>query len=372
MITATGCNGSNYQAIHSCEKTSCPDNIKPQLSQHALLAYSTSGNLGHPKEICFSLADWKLCVQHRADYLQQLGVQRGEAVATMISFGPWFSGDNLHEALLQLGTRVLPVGIHPAHRDGAARLMQHLGVSTIITTPSLAFSLEKVSNISHLEKIILIGENATTELKDRLSQKLQARVTSLYAATEAIIGFEDPADPTLYCWDPKYLDLRVVTTSGAVSQTGKGELLVTKKYGQTTPIKEYRLGDIVELFPSDKSDFPKLRFLGRTGHAFSLSTGVEISRVQLDRFLDNLELPIGRVHLSVQHLKNGTDSVDILLGTKASIIPEKILQYFTNISLDIADLSACGALQINIGQEKNSSLENRKRQITITETPWQL
>lgn len=372
MRAVVGCNGSDYQSTCSCGETLCSDNLNPQLSHRAILSYYTSGNLGYPKKICFSPADWKMCVQHRADYLQQLGVQRGETVATMISFGPWFSGDNIHDALLQLGARVLPVGIHPAHRGGAKRLMQHLGVSTIITTPSLALALSDTSNTPQIKKIILIGENATAELKDRLSQRLQARVTSLYAATEAIIGFEDPSDPSLYCWDPQYLDLRIVTASGAFAQTGRGELLVTKKYGQATPIREYRLGDIVELLPANNSNFPKLRFLGRAGHAFSLSTGVEVSRAQLDRFLDNLELPIEQAHFSVQHLKNGTDSIDILLETQACFIPEKILRSFTNISLDIADLSACGALQINIDQKKIFPLENRKRKIIITETPWQL
>lgn len=372
MTTATDCNGNECQVAPSYGVKLYSDNINSHLSSPAILSYYTSGNLGHPKEVCFSRADWKTCVQHRADYLQQMGIQRGETVATMISFGPWFSGDNIHDALLQLGTRVLPVGIHPAHRSGAERLMRHLGVSTIITTPSLALALADTCNAPKVKKIILIGENATTDLKNRISQKLQAKVKSLYAATEAIIGFEDPADPSLYCWDPNYLDLHIITSSGDVALTGKGELLVTKKYGDASPIKAYRLGDIVELFPAGNDNFPKLRFLGRTGHAFSLSTGVEVSRAQLDRFLDDLELPIKRAHFSVQHLNNGTDTIEILLATNTPFSSQQICVSFCNLTLDIADLAACGALHISA--TRNTLLLNdvRKRKITISENPWQL
>ncbi len=368
MTTSTGCNDNDYQVVPCYGERLCPDKI----NSHAILSYYTSGNLGHPKEIRFSRADWNMCVQHRADYLRQLGIQRGEIVAVMISFGPWFSGDNIHDALLQLGAIVLPVGIHLAHRGGAERLMKHLGVSTIITTPSLALALADTSINYQIKKIVLIGEHSSTALKNCLSRKLQAKVTSLYAATEAIIGFEDPMDPSLYCWDPKYLDLHVITSSGDITQTGKGELLVTKKYGDASPIKEYRLGDIVELFPAGNNNFPKLCFLGRIGHAFTLSTGVKVSRAQLDRFLDDLELPIERAHFSVQHLNNGTDTIEILLTTNAPFSSQQICDSFCNLTFEITDLVSYRALHIYATRDTLLSNEVRKRKITISENPWQL
>ncbi len=341
------------------------------LRDHAILSYSTSGNLGEPKEVSFSATDWQLSVEQRARYLRRLGVRNGDVVATMISFGPWFSGDNIHDALLHLGTRVLPVGIHPAHRRGAVRLMRHLDVSTIITTPSLARTLAGTPAALSLKQVILIGENATVELKRYLGRQLHTRITSLYAATEAIIGFEDPDDPALYCWDPDYLELSVTGGQGGPVQEGVGELLVTRKFGQATTIHNYRLGDIVELLPAGSRGYPRLRFLGRAGHAFTLATGIEVSRAQLERFLDSLGSPVSRAHFSVHHQEDGTDVVEILLQTSEPVGPIRVRDHFCQISLDIADLFSCGALRILVRSDNTPPGVIRKRKLSFAEAPWQ-
>ncbi len=336
-----------------------------------MVSYFSSGTTGSPKQVTFSGEDWAACVAHRADYLQRIGVKAGDSVALMISFGPWFSGDNITEALLQIGARVMPLGIHPGHILAAGELIRNLRLTTIITTPSLAMTLADADRLPEQGRLVLVGESVSPILRKQLSARKGLEITSLYAASEAIIGYEDPEDPGIYRWDPKYLHLEVQTEDGQIAQEGVGPLLLTRRYGTAMRFQRHLLGDIVELLPVTGNSMPGLRFLGRKGHGFGLTTGVQVSRASIESFLDETGLPVKSADISVNHGEDGRDLVRITLETSRKFSPEPVKKLFAAMSLELSDLSDNGYLSIEVEARPATALGG-KRFLSISERPWQL
>ncbi len=82
--------------------------------RHSGLAFFSSSSTGTPKRIPFSADDWEQSVRHRADCLAALGLGERHLAAVLLPFGPWFSGDNISDALLRLGARMLRGPVWPS------------------------------------------------------------------------------------------------------------------------------------------------------------------------------------------------------------------------------------------------------------------
>ncbi len=341
-------------------------------SGNGLRVYFSSGLTGSPKRMVYSPEDWRETVLHRAECLSELGIGPGDTVAVLVSFGPWFSGDNIVEAVVSLGARAVPTGIHSAHLSGIHNLAQRLGVTAVVTTPSVALSLADCGAIPSVKKLILIGEHASPPLRQRIQSAFDAATLGLFASTEAILGYEDPESPGIFRWNPEKLYLEVLHEDGTIGDQGTGELLVTKRYGKTMQVIRYRLGDRAEIL-SGHNGLPGFRFLGRLGHAFTLASGVKVSRAQVESFLDSLVLPLSRVSFDVHHGADGRDNLNILLqtpGPKTRIDVQEVQRRFETCNFEIEDVVNCGYLKTNVRVE--SGVLSVKRWVSFNEGPWVL
>lgn len=237
-----------------------------------------------------------------------------------------------------------------------------------MTTPSLALALANQGARFSLQRLVLVGEHVGSALRRGIAASYGIPPVSLYAASEVVLGYQDPHDPALYRWDPERLYLEVLR-DGRAFEHGTGELIVTRRYGRATPLVRYRLGDLVDLLPG-LSPLPALRFLGRTGHAFSLATGVKVSCEQIDRFLDGLPYRVSEASFCIQHQELGTDAVYVLLGTDEEIDRAAIKARFESLTLEIADVVASGYLDVSVSSHVASV--RTKRRIVIEESPWRL
>lgn len=353
---------------------SCVCDLNPLLrsSKEGTVVYFSSGSTGTPKRVDFNVQDWDAAVHYRASCLSALGIGSGDRAAVMLPHGPWFSGDNITDALLSLGTQVLSGGMYLPHLNANIQLIKRLNIDTIITTPSIALAMTSSHLRLVLKNLVLVGENLDTDLRAKLSDWFGAAPRSIFAASEAILGYEDPVIPKLFHWDPEEVFLEVIDDSGQVRQEGAGQLLVTKRYGIATPLLRYMLGDRVELL-TEKGGFPTFRFLGRVGHGFSLTTGVKVTRAQLDHFLDKLHVPIANAKFLIHHAFDGTDHVTINISTPEPDADFTIAEEsFKDISIDVADVASCGYLKVSVEGVPYVGTVFGKRKIDIIETPWQL
>ncbi|HEB79273.1 MAG TPA: hypothetical protein ENI79_02200 [Rhodospirillales bacterium] len=335
------------------------------------VTYFTSGTLASPKRVTYTADDWRETVQHRAECLSALGIVTGERVAVLASFGPWFSGDNLVEALREIGANVLPAGVYAPHLPAVARLLDRLHIRTLVTTPSVALALSRHIDEPAFGRIVTIGERAPRAVRDLIESRLGARPRGLFAASEVIVGFEVAGKEDLYRWDPGRLHLEVLDGKGRVMPEGRGELLVTRRHGTATPLLRYRLGDLVDMVNPDGPEGPLLRHMGRISHGFTLASGVKVSRADLDRFLDDLSFHVYQAHFTVEHSEDGFDRLVLALGgDTAEINTRETRNKFIDLNFEIADVISCDLLDVEVRTFEQQV--TGKRRIVIEETPWAL
>ena len=327
------------------------------------MVYLSSGSTGQPKAMAYTESDWRAGVTHRAECLAAVGVGAGDTAAVVLPFGPWFSGDQICDALVSLGARVLPVGHYGPHLPAAARLMAALGTSVLVTTPSLAHLISREA--PRMRLVILLGERCPPTLRRSLQTRFGgARIRSIYAASEAIIGPDFAEDHDVYSWDQDRLHLEVLDANGRVNDRGEGELLVTRRHGEATPLVRYRLGDRVDLSPGS------VRFLGRIGHAFTLASGVKVGRRQLEEILDGLDHPISEARFRVEHRPAG-DLLQVHLRSPVhGLRPETIETALLNGNLDLADAVASGHAHLQVRCDHGPA--GAKRRLLVEEHPWSL
>jgi len=331
------------------------------------LGYFTSSSTGAPKRVCYSNRDWEDSVRHRSSCLAALGLKPHHLAAVLLPFGPWFSGDNISQALLGLGARVLPAGLYGPHRPAVGKLLKRLGANAVITTPSVAFALTGETDPIQLDVLVLVGETLPPALRPRLKEHFGAEPRCLFAASEAIIGPEETDEPGTYTWDPDRLCLEVMHADGTIGTLGEGELLVTCRYGEAMPLLRYPLGDRVEILGGGN---PRFLHLGRIGHGFSLATGVKMGRAQLDRFLDGLDASIHEARFDITH-GAARDQVAIALGGSAPLPDrDQVRARFVASSLEVSDAFACGYLNVEVSTFVVPLAA--KRRLRISETPWRL
>jgi phenylacetate-coenzyme A ligase PaaK-like adenylate-forming protein len=334
------------------------------------LSYFTSGTTGAPKRVDYTDEDWRETVAHRARCLAASGVAEGDNVGVLLPFGPWFSGDNVTEALLALGAAVLPGGVYLPHLPAVAATWAAHGMRLVVTTPSIALHLAGLG-ASAVDRLVLVGEHVSPVLRRRLSEGFpDATVRSIFATSEVILGHEDPGEAGRFIVDPEWVHVEVLDDSGAIRPSGTGELVVTRRYGMATPLVRYRLGDRVELC-REPGDPPAFRYLGRVGHGVSLAAGVKVTRAQLEAWLDDLPAPVAGAHIVVEHGDDGRDHVRIALeADDRRLGPDLVAAAFRALSFEVLDVAACGFLEVTVRVDPPRRLG--KRALTVEERPWAL
>lgn len=350
---------AGLRRIHTWDAIPPMQALPRDLSEFSL-GYSSSSSTGSTKRIPFTARDWEQTVAHRAECLAALGVRSGHVAAVLLPFGPWFSGDNIGAALLRLGAAVLPAGIYRPHQSAVARMMAAAGANVLITTPSVAWSLPHADLA--LKHLITVGERLSPELRSALRERFGIEPHALYAASEVILGWEAGQDE--FFWDPERLHLEVEDDTGGIAECGIGDLLVTRRYGEAVPLLRYRLGDRVELLPDDDTSSdngrPRFKYLGRTGHAFSLPGGVKVGRAQLERCLDDLGCAVHDADFQVSHRPAGT-LIDIRLGCSGTLpSAEQVRERFLASSIDVADAFACGYVELS-AQVDEAAITHKRR-----------
>jgi phenylacetate-coenzyme A ligase PaaK-like adenylate-forming protein len=254
--------------------------------------------------------------------------------------------------------------------DGVLRLIAGLDANAVITTPSVAWALSSRAPLPRIDKLITVGERLSPELRHVLGTRFGAPPQALFAASETVLGYEAGAGPDEFCWDRQRLHLEILDAQGNIRESGSGELLVTRRYGEALPLLRYPLGDRVELIAGD-NDGPRFRYLGRTGHGFGLVGGVKVSRSHLESFLDTLSFPIHAAEFHVFHQPEG-DRLQIVLGLSSQkfLSAPDIRRLFLTSSIDIADVGASGFIEVDV-VARHAPIQ-AKRRITITERPWRL
>ncbi|HIJ84326.1 MAG: hypothetical protein HW380_2093 [Magnetococcales bacterium] len=321
--------------------------------------YLSSGTTGKSKRIHFSSRDWQELVLYRAHCLAALGVTRKSRAVVIVPFSPWFSGDNLGDALTNLGASVFCAGAYRPHLSSTLSIVHGLKADTLITLPSTAVALLQIleegrrmgvlPQTSSLRRVILVGEPASFDLRTTLETALGVTTHMLFAASEAVIGHEDPVQPGRYLWNPHWVHLEVRRDDGVIDAVGEGELLVSRRWSEATPIVRYPLGDRVMLRPASKDQPGYFSYICRQGRACQLPTGVTVDFPMLERFLEMLRPSTKTLSVWAHHLEGGRTRLTLTLDRLPSgQSPDSLVEIFAALSLDVADVVASGFVSLRV------------------------
>ncbi|MBF0347107.1 MAG: hypothetical protein HQL81_05515 [Magnetococcales bacterium] len=288
-----------------------------------------------------------------------LGVDHTSRAVVATPFSPWFSGDNLSEALTHLGAGVFAAGAYRPHLSGTLSILHDLAADTLITLPSTAMTLLSMLKEgramgvlppqSPLRRVILVGEPAGEKIRSALEQQWGVATHMLFAASEAVIGYEDPGHPGCYRWNRHWVHLEVLRDDGVIDDFGEGELLVSRRWSEASPVVRYALGDRVVIHPATADQSEHFVYLHRQGQACRLPAGVSVDVALLERFLDGLRPSTTTLGVQAIHHEGGCTSLTLTVNH----LPDghsldSLAEWFTSLSLDVTDVVASGFVRLRV------------------------
>ncbi|MBF0401725.1 MAG: hypothetical protein HQL90_13280 [Magnetococcales bacterium] len=244
-------------------------------------------------------------------------------------------------------------GAYRPHLSGTLSILNRMVSDTLITLPSTAMTMLRMlkegramgilPQRSSLQRVILVGEPAGGELRAAMEDALGVTTHMLFAASEVVIGHEDPVHPGCYRWNRKWVHLEVRRDDGVIDESGEGELLVSRRWSEASPVVRYALGDRVVIRPATTNQPEHFIHLRRQGQACQLPAGVTIDFPLLERFLEGLHPSTTMLGVQAHHHEGGHTNLTLTLnhmpdGQSLDSLAER----FVGLSLDVADVVSSG------------------------------
>ncbi len=130
-------------------------------------------------------------------------------------------------------------------------------VTHLVTYPNLLASLLEAGGpeaLRHIRVVVLTGEALGTELRQRLSGQIPARLIECYSATEVgPIAYEDANHGLRICEENVFVE------TGPFVIGDSAEVLLTPFYAYAMPLIRYAPGDYINLSSRPSSFLPALR-----------------------------------------------------------------------------------------------------------------
>ncbi|GAB6036455.1 phenylacetate--CoA ligase [Fundidesulfovibrio butyratiphilus] len=314
--------------------------------------YMSGGTGGRPKMVTYSTQDWLVNIGYRARCLQIAGIGPSSIIATVLPFGPWSTGDSVQEAGELLGAMSVSLGLRPQSLQETISIVDQLGVTDVVTTPSMARLLLRHGGVSQPLNLLLTGERLSGSLRGKLLAAFGGQVTSLYAATEAIIGVECGECDGYHFWDDMLVVEVVDDADRPLPAGATGHVCITRIAGyEATSMIRCKLGDLGTLVDTPCPcglPFPKIRFAGREAHRFTLFGGVTCSLHQFHAGLASMPFEICGMAATIQDGQDGREELLVRVETDRidAETREMVRSAIMQSSIDLLDVVASGSVEL--------------------------
>ena len=322
--------------------------------------YCSGGTSGNPKVFYFSEKDWYNTVTYRAKCGSCRGIRPEDIVGIVLPYGIWSAGQLSQAAHELLNALVIPAGIFWKGMQNTFDILKKLSATAMITTPSIALIMARKLesegyNVSdnNLRLIGTTGEDVLPGLRKEIEERWGAEVSAMYAATEAVIGVECKYHDGYHVWADDLL-VEVVDGEGRPIEEGqRGDLVITKLFGEAIPLIRYKLGDKVS-FSWRKCRcgllYPRIWFEGRGENSFVLASGVNVEAYQIKEVISRLCFPVLRYKVKITEGGFGEDVVTFLLETEhlTTNSREQAKEEFSSLSIDFEDAVKEGFVKFDV------------------------
>lgn len=222
--------------------------------------HMSSGSTGVPVVMAYTEADldqWACCM---ARCQVMAGLQPGDGIQIMPTFGLFNGGFGFYH-----GARKLGLFSVPASSGNTARQIQLLrdfkvkGMGAVVSYAARIIEMMDAMNIElpDLKVGIFGAETFSDEMRKRVEERLHIKAFDIYGMTETggvgTTGMDCEARGGLHIWEDQYIVEIVDPETGKVLPDGElGEVVFTSLTREAIPVIRYRTRDLTRIVSREK------------------------------------------------------------------------------------------------------------------------
>ena len=307
--------------------------------------HGSSGTTGKPTMVAYTRHDldiWSDCVTR---VVCAGGATPDDVAQIAFGYGLFTGALGLHQGLEKLGCAVIPMS---AGNTEKLMLMQDLGVTVLIATPSYALYLSEVAAqkgiIGNLKlRIGFFGaEGCTPEMRQKIEENFGIIATDNYGMSELTgpgVSGECEYRCGLHIWEDHFIPEIIDPETGEVLPAGStGELVVTPLFKEALPLLRYRTGDITRLDYSPcacgRTHVRMEKVQGRSDDMMIIK-GVNVFPSQIESVLLGVD-QVGPHYLLILRRKNFLDTLEVQI----ELIDGSLLEDFRQLQALRSDIRA--------------------------------
>ena len=308
--------------------------------------HGSSGTTGKPTMVAYTRHDldiWSDCVTR---VVCAGGATPDDVAQIAFGYGLFTGALGLHQGLEKLGCAVIPMSA--GNTEKQLMLMQDLGVTVLIATPSYALYLSEVAAqkgiIGNLKlRIGFFGaEGCTPEMRQKIEENFGIIATDNYGMSELTgpgVSGECEYRCGLHIWEDHFIPEIIDPETGEVLPAGStGELVVTPLFKEALPLLRYRTGDITRLDYSPcacgRTHVRMEKVQGRSDDMMIIK-GVNVFPSQIESVLLGVD-QVGPHYLLILRRKNFLDTLEVQI----ELIDGSLLEDFRQLQALRSDIRA--------------------------------
>ena len=308
--------------------------------------HGSSGTTGKPTMVAYTRHDldiWSDCVTR---VVCAGGATPDDVAQIAFGYGLFTGALGLHQGLEKLGCAVIPMSA--GNTEKQLMLMQDLGVTVLIATPSYALYLSEVAAqkgiIGNLKlRIGFFGaEGCTPEMRQKIEENFGIIATDNYGMSELTgpgVSGECEYRCGLHIWEEHFIPEIIDPETGEVLPAGStGELVVTPLFKEALPLLRYRTGDITRLDYSPcacgRTHVRMEKVQGRSDDMMIIK-GVNVFPSQIESVLLGVD-QVGPHYLLILRRKNFLDTLEVQI----ELIDGSLLEDFRQLQALRSDIRA--------------------------------
>ena len=308
--------------------------------------HGSSGTTGKPTMVAYTRHDldiWSDCVTR---VVCAGGATPDDVAQIAFGYGLFTGALGLHQGLEKLGCAVIPMSA--GNTEKQLMLMQDLGVTVLIATPSYALYLSEVAAqkgiIGNLKlRIGFFGaEGCTPEMRQKIEENFGIIATDNYGMSEltgAGVSGECEYRCGLHVLEDHFIPEIIDPETGEVLPAGStGELVVTPLFKEALPLLRYRTGDITRLDYSPcacgRTHVRMEKVQGRSDDMMIIK-GVNVFPSQIESVLLGVD-QVGPHYLLILRRKNFHDTLEVQI----ELIDGSLLEDFRQLQALRNDIRA--------------------------------
>ena len=308
--------------------------------------HGSSGTTGKPTMVAYTRHDldiWSDCVTR---VVCAGGATPDDVAQIAFGYGLFTGALGLHQGLEKLGCAVIPMSA--GNTEKQLMLMQDLGVTVLIATPSYALYLSEVAAqkgiIGNLKlRIGFFGaEGCTPEMRQKIEENFGIIATDNYGMSELTgpgVSGECEYRCGLHIWEDHFIPEIIDPETGEVLPAGStGELVVTPLFKEALPLLRYRTGDITRLdYPPCACGRTHVRMEKVQGRSddMMIIKGVNVFPSQIESVLLGVD-QVGPHYLLILRRKNFLDTLEVQI----ELIDGSLLEDFRQLQALRSDIRA--------------------------------